>query len=126
MDNFVPNATVVVTGGDSTMHFNDTTIARLDTSRFSFPLRAYACRPFVLQSGRQYEISVQTKEFGATVGNVTVPAKSLLAWGAGAEDVLSYPGSHQPEAEIPCQVLLSEVVEGYIARLSPALSNSFV
>ena len=117
MDNFVANAKVILTGADSTMQLNDTTFARVDTTRFKYPLRAYASRPYIPQYGSQYVISVQTDQFGTAGGKVTIPEKSHLAWGAGAEEVLNSPGSHQPGDAIPCYVLLSDIAKGYIARL---------
>ena len=116
-DNFVPNATVTMSDGYLTMRFHDTTFSRFDTSRFKFPLRAYAFRPFIPRYGVQYEITAQSSELGTAGGKVIVPTRPSLALGALASDVLNNPGSHQSGDPIPFEVLLSDIAKGFFGRL---------
>jgi hypothetical protein len=116
LDNFISNATVIVDNGSVLVRSRDTILARADTSRFKFPLRAYVFSPLVAQNGKTYEITVQSSQFGRAVGATIVPDKAAIALGAGGIDVMENPGSHEDDS-IPFEILLSDFTKGYIGRL---------
>jgi len=116
-DNFVENAVVTVDDGTAKFRLRDTTLARSDTSRFRFPLRAYILDQLTVQYGKRYSITVQSSVSGTAGGSAVVPGKPSLALGAGGSDVLDNPGRYQDDDAILFQGLLSNITKGFIARL---------
>jgi len=75
VDQPVRGATVVVTQGAAYERFGETTIPRIDKSRYSDDITAYAAYSFPVQPGKTYELTVLAGELGRIGSTVTVPER---------------------------------------------------
>jgi hypothetical protein len=92
-DNAVRGAGVVVTGGAEPFQFLEETTPRLDKSRYTDDIAAYASYPFLIEAGKTYSLSVTTKDFGGVTATVAVPKRGRIQFlnayvlnGSGSED----------------------------------------
>jgi len=92
-DNALGGAGVVVTGGAGPFQFVEKTTPRLDKSRYTDDILAYASFPFPLEAGKTYALSVTTKDLGGVSATVTVPKRGRIQFlnayvlnGGGSED----------------------------------------
>lgn len=101
IDQAIRGAEVSVTQGSSSMRYQEIAVSRIDTSRYSGNIVAYAAYPFRIQPGRIYDLSVTSQQLGRIGSTVTVPERgrlhvmnSYVLKGLGAEDedlvVLAY------------------------------------
>lgn len=116
-DKAIPDAQVTVTDGITSYRLRDTTLPRLDTSRFKSPLHTFVVSPFSPQAGRTYHITVQSPGLQPASASATVPAKSFPSMGITAPMVLDNPGGRDGNAEMLFNVVLSSSAKGYIGRL---------
>jgi hypothetical protein len=116
-DNFVPNAFVTIRSAGSTFLLRDTVVARPDSSRYMFPIRAYYARPLAITYGASYQVSVASSQLGSTVTSIVVPEKPSLSIFPSSIAVLESPLSHAGEDEIIFTVNLGNGSRGWIGRL---------
>ncbi len=92
-DNAFGGATVVVTGGAGPFQYLEKMTPRLDKSRYTDDILAYASYPFPIETGKTYGLSVTAKDFGGVAATVTVPKRGRIQFlnayvlnGGGTED----------------------------------------
>jgi len=116
-DKAIPDAQVTVTDGITTYRLRDTTLPRLDTSRFKSPIHSFVLSPFSPQAGRTYRVTVQSPGLVSATATATVPAKSFPSMGITAPMVLNNPGAHDGNDELLFNAVLSSFTKGFIGRL---------
>jgi hypothetical protein len=77
-DNALGGADVVVTGDAGPFAFSEITTQRLDKSRYTDDILAYASYPFLVQAGNTYALSVTAEGFGGVTATVTVPKRGRI------------------------------------------------
>lgn len=114
-DQAVRGAAVVVTHGGVTVRYQETLIARPDTSRFSDNIVAYAANRFRLQPGKTYNLDVATPSDGSVHSSVTVPDTGWVTlFNPG---MLSTRRVEDGTAEdLVAQVGISSLTAGYMVR----------
>jgi hypothetical protein len=117
LDNQVKDALVSISEGIKAYTLVDTIFGRVDTSRFKFPLHAYVLNSFTPQSGKTYQIKVQSAQLGAGSATVVVPGKPSLAEDAGSSPIIDQPTIYSSDADIIFSVFASTTTRGYIGRL---------
>ena len=70
-DNGVQDARVVITQGDSVYQFQDTTVERSDTTRYTTRLKAYVMYRLHLTPGLRYGLSVVSPSHGSAASQAT-------------------------------------------------------
>jgi hypothetical protein len=115
-DNSITGATVILSGGGKTYSLRDTLLARLDSSRYNFPIHLYAAAPLVPQRGQPYTLSIQTPSAGSATATATVPSKAVLSMDAFTQNTLYYPEKHSVDSDILLSVILDPKTQGYIGR----------
>jgi len=92
-DNAISGARIVVAGESGANEFQEISTPRLDKSRYTDNIIAYAAYPFPLEGGKTYDLTVTSKEFGAVTAKVTVPKRGRIQFlnsyvlnGGGNED----------------------------------------
>jgi hypothetical protein len=92
-DNALGGAGVVVTGDSGSFQFMEKITPRLDKSRYTDDILAYASYPFPIEAGSTYRLSVTSKDFGGVTASVTVPKRGRIQFlnayvlnGGGSED----------------------------------------
>ncbi|MCX6135264.1 MAG: DUF4249 family protein [Ignavibacteriales bacterium] len=116
-DKAIPGAQVTVTDGLSTYRFRDTTLPRLDTSRFRSPIHAFVMSPFSPQAGKTYRFTVQTPGVESASASATIPSKSFPSMGITVPMILDSPGSFNSNEEMVFNVVLSTITRGFVGRL---------
>ena len=116
-DKAIPGAQVTVTDGIATYRLRDTTLPRLDTSRFKFPLHTFVMSPFSAQAGRTYRVTVQSPGLVSATATATVPSKSFPSMGITVSMVLDNPDGRDGNAEMLFNAVLSSSARGYVGRL---------
>jgi hypothetical protein len=116
-DKSIPNAMVTINYGGTTLRLRDTILARSDTSRFLFPIRAYAVRPFRPIHGSSYNVSVEAIGIGSASEIIVTPTKPALDIDANSMAVIDQPGSHEGNASILFAITLGSGASGYRGRM---------
>jgi hypothetical protein len=65
----VSDAQVTITHGATVFSFRDTTLHRIDTSRYRSGIKAYVAYGLRLQAGSQYQLTVVSPSIGRATGN---------------------------------------------------------
>jgi hypothetical protein len=115
-DNSIANAFVTISGAGMLLPLRDTTLARSDTSRYKFSLRAYVLSPFLAVYGGTYQITVQAPQLPLASASVFVPLKPALAIDLSSIAVLDEPVDHLENADILFPISLGYGTKGYIGR----------
>jgi hypothetical protein len=112
-DNAVRGAAVVVAGGAGPFSFVEKTTPRLDKSRYTDDIVAYASYPFPIEGGETYGLNVTMKDFGGITASVTVPKRGRIQF------LNSYilNGAASDEANIVVYGLIREVTYGVMMQL---------
>jgi hypothetical protein len=116
-DKSIRNAIVTINYGGTTLRLRDTILARSDTSRFLFPIRAYAVRPFRPIYGSSYNVSVEAIGIGSASEAIVIPTKPALDIDAASTAVVDQPGSHEKNDAILFPITLGAGAHGFIARM---------
>ena len=116
-DTWISDASVKLIGAGKTWSFRDTSLARPDTSRYKFPLRMYAIKPFVPERGKAYNLLVESPTLGVAQATVTVPAKPTIGLASTSVSMLAQPLSAAPDGTIEFTVDLSSTTGGYTNHL---------
>ncbi len=74
-DNSVTDAIVSIRASNGLYFLTDTLLARTDTSRYKFPLRAFVLNPFIPRWGESYQVIVQSLLYGVATATVVVPGR---------------------------------------------------
>lgn len=109
-DNAITNALVSISGSPP---LRDTTIARLDKSRYSNGIHAFVASPFKVLPGTTYNLSVSTPSKGNAAATTTAPGKGTIF--IGTPFVLGEPDRYSDEVNL--NLILSPVTRGYLIRL---------
>lgn len=115
-DNSVANAAVTISNGGMTMRLTDTILARSDTSRFKFPLRAYIISPFRPMYGVSYTVRVESPQLGVATATARMPTRPFFSIDASSFAVLDRPVESDSLAQIIFSVSLGEGAIGYLGR----------
>ena len=116
-DNFVSDASVVITGPGKTYELRDTLLWRSDTSRYKFPLRAYYVSPFTPQRGKSYQLEVRSPSYGLAAASVVVPDQPRISITPVVAQVIDRPDRSPLGTFITFNIQLSRSTVGYLARL---------
>lgn len=116
IDGFVRNALVTIQGPNGTYTLCDTTIARLDTSRYKMPLGAYYARLLAINYGDSYTVEVKSSGFADVSASVVIPKRPALSMIPLSIAILQSPGSFQDDDEIAFTVDLGTGSKGWIGR----------
>jgi len=111
-DTFVRNARVTIWEGVAQYQLRDTTIRRVDTSRYGSDLLTYIAYPFAVQPGRAYSLSVHSDR-GDVSATASVP-------GNGRVDVINIYVMKDPQKyqeDISAAISTSTIARGYVLRL---------
>lgn len=111
-DTYVQGARVTVGKGDSTYLFRDTTIARIDQSRYATNVAAYVAYPMRIARDSMYSLQVVSDQ-GSAYATVTVPGRGAVT--ANNPFVLNDPGRYAED--ISSTVYLSPATAGYLLRI---------
>jgi hypothetical protein len=92
-DNALRGAAVVVAGDSGSFQFSEMTAPRLDKSRYTDDILAYASYPFPIATGTTYGLTVTSRDLGQVSARVTVPKRGRIQFlnayvlnGGGNED----------------------------------------
>ncbi|HWP82099.1 MAG TPA: DUF4249 family protein [Bacteroidota bacterium] len=113
----VRNATVTVSEGRNTYQYAETTLTRKDKSRYLTDIEAYHYRPFVVQAGKQYTLSVATQQFGITMATTSVPDTGDLRFEESDPDFLWVLVKLGPQAKgymVRCYIEFQATVGGQV------------
>lgn len=113
LDHPVRNAQVTISGGGRTYQFRDTTIQRIDKSRYSTDISAYVTDPFVVERGRSYQLTVVTPSFTTVTSSLTVPGQAFIS--VLNSFVLKDPSKFQEDIFV--DISTTPITRGYILRL---------
>lgn len=96
-----------------TYALHDTTIRRLDSTRYSTPIHAYVTSEFKPVSGTSYLLSISSPTRGSASGVTVVPGPSnmIVANPTVIKNPLSYPSD-----AILVMTMISHLTKGYILR----------
>ena len=111
-DTFVRNAQVTIAEASLQVQLRDTTIRRVDMSRYGSDILTYVAYPFVVQPGRAYSLSVHSDR-GDVTATATVPGKGRVD--ANNSYVIKNPAKYQED--ISASIFMSTVSRGYVVRL---------
>jgi hypothetical protein len=115
-DNSVGNAIVTLKASNGTYILHDTLLRRSDTSRYKFPLRAYAINSFIPLWGETYQVIVQSSYYGVASSSVTIPGQSTITLSPELKQVVDHPESYAPDTPMIFVVQLSGVSRGFVGR----------
>jgi hypothetical protein len=113
LDTYVRNARVMITDASGAHLLRDTTIARVDRSRYSDDIPAYVAYTMRIQKGGAYSLSV-VSDRGSASASLTVPGRGSIQ--PENPYVLLNPSLY-PGDDIIATVHLSPLSRGYVARL---------
>lgn len=116
-DNSLTDAKVFIRASNGVYLFTDTSLARSDTNRYKFPLRAFVLNPFKPRWGDSYEVVVQSASYGLASSSVIVPGQAQISPSADATKIMSHPENYEQNSQMTFFVQLSGVSEGYIGKL---------
>jgi hypothetical protein len=111
-DTYVRGARVTIGKGDGSFLFRDTTIARIDQSRYSTDVAAYVAYPMPISRDSTYLLQVVSDQ-GAANASVTVPGRGAVT--ANNPFVLNDPGRYAED--VSATVYLSPATAGYLLRI---------
>ena len=111
-DTPVQNAQVTLTEGSNEYQLKDTTIQRVDKSRYTDDLHAYVGYPFALQRGRVYTLTVRSDR-GNVNASVSVPGPGRID--ANNAFVMAEPERFRDD--ISLTIRISPVTRGYLVRI---------
>jgi hypothetical protein len=115
-DAFISDAVVTINTGGLTRKLNDTTLVRLDTSRFRFPIRAYVANPLKADYGSLYTLRVQTSGGETATASFVMPARPMLTIDLASTAVIDHPSEHDTAANILFPMTFGNGSYGYVAR----------
>ncbi len=78
VDNVIRDAQVSVSQTSSTVAYRDTTVTRVDKTRYQDDIGAYVANPFNIEPGKSYNLSVVTKNNGTATASMDVPDKGTV------------------------------------------------
>lgn len=111
-ENAVTGARVVVREGTSVYQFRDTTIRRVDRSRYQMDISAYVAYAFSVQPGKTYTLSIQLPDGTSLQSEMTVPPNATMR-----ND--NYLTLHNPFLfgdDIDLKSFLSPLTRGFVVR----------
>ena len=112
-DTYVRKASVTLTDDSTTYKLRDTTITRLDKSRYADDIGAYVAYPFRMRFGKTYRLAIASNE-GNVSARVSVPDAGLLI--PNNAYILKSPGLYGTQ-DITVTIKVSPVTSGYVVRL---------
>lgn len=115
-DNSVSDAIVTIKASNGMYVFRDTLLARSDTSRYKFPLRAFVFNPFVPQWGQTYQVVVQSSYYGVASSSVVIPGQSKVTLSSDVAQVVDHPERYSLDTPMIFVVQLSGVSRGFVGR----------
>lgn len=116
-DDFLSDAIVTIREANKVFRLRDTSIARMDTSRYTFPLKTFYVQPLVPTRGRTYEVIVQSVSQGQISALAAVPDKPVITISSEAIQNLDRPDRFSQDSKIVFITRLSAVTKGYLGRL---------
>jgi len=111
-DTFVRNAQITITSGPDVYHLRDTTIKRVDQSRYTDDLAAYIGFPMPVRPGETYSLSVSTDR-GTVEATATVPGNGSVT----AHNPYVFKDPERYGEDISATIYLSPIAFGYLVRI---------
>ncbi len=116
-DNPILNATVVLTdvsGGSGAYVLRDTSVQRLDTTRYSGPIHAYVTSDFIPSAGQHVGITTTSAGNGTQSASTTLPGHAQMY--VAITDILDHPGKY---SDYPVEIIanISYLTRGYLVRI---------
>lgn len=111
-DTPVRSARVVITEGSTEYQLRDTTIQRVDKTRYTDNLHAYIGYPFAVQRGSVYALTVRSDR-GNVNATVSVPGPGRID--ANNAFVMAEPERFRDDISVT--IRLSSVTRGYVVRI---------
>jgi hypothetical protein len=112
-DKQVTGATVTVSGPEGMKSFRDTTVTRLDQTRYTTPVHAYVRSAFRPIAGNTYSLSVQLPGGTTARGNVSVPGHGYAT--AITQYVIDHPEAY--EQDIYVSAAIAPRTRGLLLRM---------
>jgi hypothetical protein len=111
-DTYVRGAHVIITGAAGAYELRDTTITRVDQSRYPANLGAYIAYPMPIATGTTYSLQVVSDQ-GSVTATASVPGKGTIV--PNNQYVLQNPGKYSED--ISATIYMSSITRGYVIRL---------
>ena len=112
-DSYIRKAVVTLTDDSTSYRLRDTTLFRVDKSRYTDDLGAYVANPCLVRLGKTYRLSVASSE-GAIEAAVQVPGKGLLI--PNNPFIIAAPEKYGNQ-DITVTIMISSLTRGYLVRL---------
>ena len=112
-DTYVRKASVTLTDDSTTYKLRDTSIARVDKSRYTDDIGAYIAYPCHMRLGKTYRLSVVSDQ-GNVSGTVSIPDAGLLI--PNNAFILKAPDRYNSE-DVTVTVKVSALTRGFVVRL---------
>ncbi len=111
-DTPLQDATVKLAQGAATFQFRDTTLLREDEARYSSSIAAYVLKPFKVQPGVQYTLTVASPTYGQSTAKITVPGRGAMK----ISDIFLLRDPWYTEDDLDIQISISDVTKGFFVR----------
>jgi len=115
-DNFLSDAQVTLKDASKTYLLRDTLVARSDSGRYNFPLRAFYLNRFVPQRGKSYDLIVQSPSYGQAYATIVIPDKPKITIPPEVIQYIDRPDRYAQNVAITFILQLSSLSKGYVAR----------
>jgi hypothetical protein len=113
---FLSDAIVTIRESNKVFRLRDTSFARTDTSRYSFPLKTFYANPLTPLRGRTYQVIIQSPSQGQINATTTIPDKAIISLPAEMIQPIDRPDRFVQDARIVFIVQLSKHAKGYLGR----------
>ena len=111
-DQAVTGAQVVIREGSTLYRFRDTTIVRVDRSRYRTDINAYVAYSFVVQPGKTYLLEIVLPDGRILQSALTVPPPAIMR----NDNYLALQNPFLFSEEIDLKSFLSPLARGYVVR----------
>jgi len=92
-----------------------TTLARVDSSRYTTPIYAYRTSGFTPQYGNFYSLNISTAAFGNLSASIVLPSKPTMQM--NQRSILQYPNTYDPSAKLTMNATITGGAEAFLFRL---------
>lgn len=111
-DQAVRGAEVTVSQGNSVIRYQEGVTTRADTSRYKDHIVVYSARPFRVQPGSSYDLTVVSQQLGSVRSSVTVPARGRVE----VANVYVFYGQGSEKEDIVVNGYVRNATRGFMIR----------
>ena len=115
-NNFLKDALVTIRESNKVFRLRDTSLARTDSSRYTFQLKTFYINPLTPLRGRTYQVIIQSPTQGQINASTTVPEKATITIAPSALQIIDRPDRSIQDARIVFVVQLSKLTKGFLPR----------